>query len=197
MKKVFMVVILCFLFSGCGSLRFAPGEKQKQNAWLHNRTAIITAETARAEDTSEKLKSLTQLGELQSRCFVAYCGLPEEFPKAETADDILAQSSWQLAGDSLSESAARPDGWQLADNFIEIAIGLCALFGGAYGVRLAQFLKKARVKSKALKEIIEANEFFKAQSAQYSEAFKEAHRDQSPQTRQIVTEVKSQFNAGN
>lgn len=191
MKKILVMTIFCFVFSGCDSLRLAPGQKQKQNAWLHNRTAIVTAEAARAENTSEKLKSLTQLGELQSRSFVAYCGLPKEFPKAETADDILAEANWQLARASLTEAAGRPDGWQLADNVIEIAIGLCALFGGAYGVRLAQFLKTARDKSKALKEIIEGNELFKDQNTDAVAAFKAAHKDQSPQTRQLVTEFKS------
>lgn len=57
---------------GCDSLRFAPNEAQKQNAWLHNRTAIVAAETARAEQTSPKLQALTKLGEIQSRAFTAY-----------------------------------------------------------------------------------------------------------------------------
>ena len=69
---VFIVVFL----AGCDSLRFAPNEAQKQNAWLHNRTAIVIAETARAEEASEKLQALTRLGEAQSRAFTSYCGLP-------------------------------------------------------------------------------------------------------------------------
>lgn len=88
---------LCLLSAGCESLRFAPTETQKQNAWLHNRTAAITAETARSENSSENLQTLTKLSELQSRAFVSYNGLPKEFPQAETAEDVLAQSNWQLA----------------------------------------------------------------------------------------------------
>ena len=35
------VLIACALTcAGCESLRFAPSEAQKQNAWLHNRTAV-------------------------------------------------------------------------------------------------------------------------------------------------------------
>ena len=34
--------LICFLLAGCDSLRFAPSETQKQNAWLHNRTAVIS-----------------------------------------------------------------------------------------------------------------------------------------------------------
>ena len=190
------VLVACALIcAGCESLRFAPSRAQKQNAWLHNRTAIITAETARSENTSEKLQALTKLSELQSRPFTAYFGLPKEFPQAETAEDILAQSNWQLARMALTESAERPDAWQLADSAFELAIGICALLGGVYGTRAVKFLKDARAKSKALKEIIEGNELFKSNSPESSSAFKEAQKDQSPQTRQIVAETKTNANS--
>ncbi|MHC4147832.1 MAG: hypothetical protein ACYSUD_24150 [Planctomycetota bacterium] len=84
--------LMCLSLAGCESLRFAPSESQKQNAWLHNRTVLVTAETARAEDASQKLQALTKLGEVQSRAFSAYYGMPKEFPQAETAEDILAGS---------------------------------------------------------------------------------------------------------
>ena len=196
------VLVACALIcAGCESLRFAPSRAQKQNAWLHNRTAIITAETARSENTSEKLQALTKLSELQSRPFTAYFGLPKEFPQAETAEDILAQSNWQLARMALTESAERPDAWQLADSAFELAIGVCALLGGVYGTRAVRFLKEARVKSKALKEIIEGNELFKKYAVEVPNdkpavfAFKEAHKGQSPQTRQIVAETKTNANS--
>jgi len=70
---VFISACMCLLLAGCDSLRFAPSEAQKQNAWLHNRTAIVTAETAKAENTSPSLQALTQLGEVQSRAFSSYC----------------------------------------------------------------------------------------------------------------------------
>lgn len=195
MKRVVAILILlCLVLIGCESLRFAPSQAQKQNAWLHNRTAIITAETARSENTSEKLQALTKLSELQSRAFTSYFGLPEEFPQADTAEDILAQSNWQLAQTALTESAERPDAWQLADSALELAIGVCALLGGVYGTRAVRFLKDARAKSKALKEIIEGNELFKSKNPEYSSAFKEAQKDQSPETRQIVAEIKTNSN---
>ena len=113
---IFTFACMCLLLAGCDSLRFAPTEAQKQNAWLHNRTAIVTAETARAEDTSPKLQALTQFGKVQSRAFSTYCGLPKEFPPAETAEDILAESNFQLTGTALQESSERPDPWQVADS---------------------------------------------------------------------------------
>lgn len=188
-----LAVIVCFCFlpvAGCDSLRFAPTQAQKQNAWLHNRTTAVTAEQARAEGASEKLQALSGLSELQSRAFVSYCGLPKEFPPAETAEEILLESNFELAGTALAQSADRPDAWDLADSGFELAIGIAALLGGVYGTRAARFLKEARAKSKALQEIIAGNELFKKEHKDDVVDFKKAHQSQSPQTRQIVTQLK-------
>lgn len=186
-----VIIILGFLLVGCDSLRFAPGEAQKQNAWLHNRTAQMTADMARTQNTSKELRGLTSLCALQSRAFVSYYGIPKEFPQAQTTEDILAESNWQIARTALTESNQRPDVWQLADGALELAIGVAALFGGVYGTRVVRFLKQTRTKSNALREIIAGNELFKRQYPASESAFKDAHRDQSTQTRQIVTQVKS------
>ena len=140
---------------------------------------------------SEKLQALTRLSQLQSRAFTSYCGLPREFPESDTAEDILAQSSFQLARTALRESSDRPDAWQLADSAFELAIGISALLGGVYGARAVRFLKQTRAKSQALKEIITGNELFKKEHKTYAGAFKQAHKDQSSQTRQIVAQVKA------
>ena len=192
MRKILAIVILpCFLLVGCESLRFAPTEAQKRNAWLHNRTTAITADTARAENASDKLRVLTELSQVQSRAFTSYYGLPKEYPQADTAEDILAESSFQLAQTALSESSERLDAWRLADSALELAIGISALLGGVYGTRAIRFLKQARTKSQALREIIVGNELFKREHKAYAGAFKQAHKDQSPQTRQIVAEMKA------
>lgn len=180
-----------FLLAGCDSLRFAPTEVQKQNVWLHNRTATISADTARAENASEKLQALTQLSELQSRAFSSYYGLPKEFPQADSAEDILAESNWQLTQTALQQGADRPDAWQVADSVLELGIGICALLGGVYGTRAVRFLRETRTKSKALQEIITGNELFKRQNQSSASSFKQAHQSQSPQTRQIVAQMKS------
>ena len=191
MRKVLVTLILpCFLLAGCDSLRFAPTEAQKQNAWLHNRTTMVAADTARDEAASEKLRALTGLSQLQSRTFTSYYGLPKEFPQADTAEDILAESNFRLARTALAESADRPDAWQLADNAFELAIAISALLGGVYGTRAVRFLKQARKKSQALQEIVAGNELFKKEHKAYAGEFKQAHKDQSPQTRQIVAEMK-------
>jgi len=188
---LFVCIFTCFLLAGCDSLRFAPTEAQKQNAWLHKRTATIAADTAKIENASEKLQSLTQLSEVQSQAFISHYGLPKEFPKAETTEDVLAESNWQLARTALQQGAERPDAWEVADSMLELGIGICALLGGVYGTRAVGFLRQVRTKSKALQEIITGNELFKKQNESYVSAFKQAHQNQSPQTRQIVTEFKA------
>ncbi len=188
---VLICVSACVLLTGCESLRFAPGETQKQNAWLHNRTAIVTAEAARTENSSEKLQTLTQLGEVQSRAFSSYFGLPEQFPKAETAEDILSESNFRLAQAALESGAQRPDGWQVADSMLELGIGICAVLGGVGGARAVRFLQEAKTKSKALQEIVTGNELFKKQNTEQTTAFKQAQSTQSPQTRQLVAQMKN------
>jgi hypothetical protein len=183
-------LIVVLAIAGCDSLRLAPSEQQKQNAWLHNRTATVAAETAKAEESSQQLQALTQLSELQSRAFTSYCGLPNEYPQAETPAQILGESNWQLASAAVTESAQRPDPWQVADSVMEFGIGLCALLGGVCGTRAVQFLKSARTKSQALKEIIAGNELFKQQQPSQAKAFKAAQQDQSPETRQLVAALK-------
>lgn len=185
------LALTCVVLAGCDSLRFAPSEIQKQNAWLHNRTALVTAETARTQEASPQLQALTQLGEIQSRAFSAYFGLPKEFPPAETTDDILAESNFQLAEVALQHGAERPDAWQVADSMLELGIGAFALLGGVYGTRAARFLRDARGKSQALQEIISGNELFKKQNASATPAFKQAHQNQSPETRQLVAQMKA------
>ena len=184
-------VFICLLSAGCDSLRFAPTEAQKQNAWLHNRTTTIAADTAKTENASEPLQALTQLSELQSRAFSSYFGLPKEFPRSESSQDVLAESNFQLANTALQQGTERPDAWEVADSMLELGIGICALLGGVYGTRAVGFLRQAKTKSRALKEIIAGNEIFKKQNASSVLAFKQAHQNQSAQTRQIVVEMKA------
>ncbi|MHC4583476.1 MAG: hypothetical protein ACYS3N_03055 [Planctomycetota bacterium] len=184
-------IFICLLFTGCDSLRFAPTEAQKQNAWLHNRTTTIAADTAEDENASEQLQALMQLSELQSRAFSSYFGLPKEFPRSESSQDVLVESNFQLARTALQQGAERPDAWEVADSMLELGIGICALLGGVYGTRAVGFLRQTKTKSKALKEIITGNELFKKQNTASASAFKQAHQNQSPQTRQIVAEMKS------
>jgi len=188
---ILILLLLALGVCGCDALRFAPSERQKQNAWLHNRTAAVVAETAQTEGASRELQELTKLSELQSRAFTSYCGLPKKYPQADTREQILAQSNWRLANTALSESAQRPDAWQVADSAMELGIGLCALLGGVCGTRAVRFLKDARAKSQALKEVVQGNELFKKRNQTQAPAFKAAQQNQSPATRQLVVQMKT------
>lgn len=116
--------------------------------------------------------------------------LPEELPPAETVEDILAESNIKIAEEATQEGLERPDEWEVADSAIDLGIGIFALLGGVYGTQTVRFLKNAKTKTQALKEIISGNELFKQQNESSVSAFKQAHASQSPQTRQVVTEMK-------
>ena len=192
MKKLAIAMVVIFVFvSGCGSLRFAPGEKQKQNAWLHHQTTQAAGQLARREAVSDELQQLSNLSKQQSRAFVSYYGLPKQLPEDGSVDAILSESSRQLADAALAEAGERPDGWELADSAMELAIAVAGMLGGVYGTRAVKFLRQSRVKAKALKEIVEGNEIFKKQNGQYAESFKQAQKNQSQQTRQVVAEIKA------
>ena len=85
----------------------------------------------------------------------------------------------------------KPDVFELADGLMELGIALAGLVGGAYGIRIARYLKQAREKSRALKEIVAGNELFKQLWPEHADRFKEAQRKQTPPTRQIVTQLKT------
>ncbi len=186
-----LLVMVAVFTCGCESLRFAPGEVQKENAYLHHRTAQMAAAEAREESVSPELAGLTSLCALQSRAFMADYGLPQVLPAAETIDDVLAESSQGIAVAALSRSSMRPDVWDVTDGLLELGFAVAGVIGGAYGIRATRFFKRAREKSKALREIIEGNELLKQTSTEAAAAFKTAHKAQSPQTRQIVTELKN------
>ncbi|MBN1359347.1 MAG: hypothetical protein JW993_02090 [Sedimentisphaerales bacterium] len=188
--RLLSVAIAMITLAGCGSLRLAPSETIKQNAWLHQRTAEAAAEVAVTEETSPQLQVLTKLSEVQSRALTAYCGLPDEVPPAETNEQILAEANWQLAQGALVDSAARPGPWDVVDTLLEIGIGIAALAGGIYGTRIARFLRDARAKSQALREIVAGNERFKQQNADQVASFKAAQSNQSAETRQLVAGLK-------
>jgi len=80
----------------------------------------------------------------------------------EATNQILGESDRQPAT-PVTESAQRPDPWRVTDSVLELGIGLGGLLGGVCGTRAVRFLRDARAKSKALKEIVAGNELFKKQ----------------------------------
>lgn len=183
-------LVLLVLICGCESLRFAPGEVQKQNAYLHKQTARMASDTAVREGVSNELASLASLSALQSEAFILDYGFPDKLPAAENVSDILSDSSFAISRAASDASHIRPDAWAVADGAVDIAIALASLLGGAWGVRTISMLRKAKLKSNALREIVLGNELFKKQNSEMTTAFKTAHAVQSQPTRKIVAELK-------
>jgi hypothetical protein len=185
---------MCIFMLGCETLRLAPTETQKKNAYLHQRTTKLAADTAQDENSSEQLQALTDLSYLQSQSYTSYFGLPKELPQADTVPDVLVQSNYDLAAASLEQSQQRPeitDLFSQADAMFDLAIGIAAVIGGVYGTKAVSFLKDAKAKSQALKEVIQNNELFKKQNPDSAAAFNQAQTSQSAETKKLVTEVKS------
>ena len=181
-SSVLMGAIL--FIGGCDGFRFAATEAQKQNAWLHGQVCAMAADTAADEQASQTLCGLTALARQQSAAFVIDYGLPESVPAVSNAEAVAISAK--------ADAAKHPDVWTLADGALEFGIALAGLVGGVYGIKVGGYLKTARDKSKALKEIIQGNELFKQLYPEQSERFKDAQRKQSPATRQLVTDVKTE-----
>ncbi len=186
-----LLLVACLvLAAGCDTLRFAPSERQKQNAWLHTRTAAFAAQAAHDEGASAQLQALADLSAAQSQAYSAFCGVPQEPPAADTPAQVLSAAHTQLASDAAAEAAARPDPWAVADSALEIGIGIAAACTGVGGARVVRFLREVRAKTVALQQVVSGNEAFKKQQPEQAKAFKAAHADQSPATRKLVAALR-------
>ena len=189
MKTMLLSLASILMLCGCGGLRLPASEAQKENAWLHWRTTQLAADTAKAEETSGTLQGLTSLSHQQSEAFVADAGVPKQIPAQADAETILA-SAPAVALQAKDDAARRIDPWAAADGVLDAGIGIAGLLGGAWGLKAMQFLKNAREKTVALKEIVEGNELFKQVNKEAVGSFKEAHNGQSAATQRIVTELR-------
>ncbi|MBW8036707.1 MAG: hypothetical protein FVQ79_14045 [Planctomycetes bacterium] len=128
---------------------------------------------------------------MQSEAFVFDYGFPDELPAVETADDILSESSYDLAHAASDVSSMRADVWGIADGAIDFGIAVAGLLGGVWGVRVVSVLSAAKLRSNALQEVVLGNELFKKSNRDMAGAFKSAHAMQSKPTRNVVAEMKS------
>jgi hypothetical protein len=153
MKKTVCVMVLAsVVLCGCDAVRFAPGDAQRENAYLHWRATELAAGLAGQEPVSAELRGLTGLAAQQSRAFVADYGLPKALPAADSAEAILNGSGAAAAATAYQQSLERPDVWQVADGAMEFGLALAGLIGGVYGARAAKFLRQARENAKILRE---------------------------------------------
>jgi len=182
MKKILLTLVLAMSsLMGCDTLRFAPTEAQKQNAWLHNRTALVAAETAKVEQTSAKLQALTQLGELpKSRDCRGY-SRPIELAACRHSFGRISRAPRPLAGCGFH---VRVGYWHLC------FVGRCVRH------QSRALLERRPDKIAGVEgDYHRQRTVQKAKSAlPYASLFKEAHQAQSSQTRQLVAQMKGEKN---
>ena len=183
-------IIVLAVCGGCGTLRFAPGETQKQNAYLHHRTVQAAALQAKQEEVSPTLAALPDQADEQSEAIMAHYGWPSQLPAASRVDEILSQANEELTETARQQAIQRPEPWDVAGNLLELGVALAGVVGGVYGAKALNVLQIAQQKSKALREIVAGNELFKKRNADSTEQFKKAHKQQSPETRSLVAELK-------
>lgn len=184
------LVVLAGLVGGCAALRPAPGEAQKQNAYLHHQTVQAAAYAAKDADAPEPLPGLLRRACEQSEAIVAYYGFPQEIPATNGVDQLVGEQNAQITRAARTRALQRVEPWDVTDQLLELGIALAGVLGGVYGGKAVSALQLARQKSQALREIVEGNERFKHQSQQAVPDFKNAHQLQSPGTRQLVAALK-------
>ena len=184
-------VIFLLVVQGCGVVRLAPSEAEKQNAYLHQRTVQAAAVQAALENCTGDLKELTRKAAVQSDAIVTAYGLPDTLPATETTTDLLNAANDAITQQALKDASKKSDWFAITDQLLAFGIALGGVVGGAAGVKTAAALKTIRDKNTALKEIVQGNELFKKQNAESVNSFKEAQQLQSQTTRELVAGLKT------
>ncbi len=197
MRKTAIIIIcifllfICFLLilSGCESIRRAPTQDQKQIA-LNTYQAASAIEARGTDPQSPAAKQVVE----GSTVALTYTGLPAN-PVIDDYPTTLGLAS--------SDAAARPTIDEVlgsVEGGLSLAAELAILFGvggaGVAGTKVAKWIKVARQKNQALKEIISGNEQFKhwldtQTSNTMWASFKDIQKkSQSASTATLVTELK-------
>jgi len=186
------LTVIFMAFNGCQQLRKAPTEAQKQTA----RMGVDATEQIRITGTSPG-SAVSVIANESAKATQTYFGPPAE-PLAEP-EAVIPQAQ--------IDAAERPDPWQTVDTALAFGLAVAGVFGGAGGVKVAKAIAAAQAKSKALRQIIKAEEDFRNElkltacddedndnavyAAEILESLKAANDIQSPATQAIVTEVKA------
>lgn len=187
-SSIAIIVILYLLLallvcSGCETLRFAPGQEQKQ-------IAFDAHLTARRVDSQGAMPSSPDTKRLVSgtRTNLSYIGVPAN-PVIEDYPATLAKAE--------TDAIKRPDAndvFAVAGKGLSLAAQLAILFGfggsAVGGKKVLDWIAIARNKSKALEQIVISSQKFldKAPEDQKKE-FKAAQK-QTATTKKLVAELK-------
>lgn len=181
-------------FNGCESLRKSPTEAQKQTAQM----GLDATSRIRQSGTSPGSPT-SVIAHESARANQIYFGLPKG-PLA--APEVVIPAAQ-------ADAAKRPDPWETIDTALALGLAVAGIFGGAGSIKVIKFITVAQAKSKALREIIKAQQKFRdelklqadsdetGKAAELLKSLK-AHNDdaQSPETMTLVTEVKAKVKKG-
>ncbi len=178
-------VVLCGFIAGCDTLRMAPSESQKQIAFkTHLNARAVDAGGAEADTPATR--QLVQGTEAS----LAFAGMPSTLDIADYDATLQAASA---------DAAKRPTAekmFEAVEGGLSLAAQLAILFGCGGttwgGVKIIEWVNRARKKSQGLQEIINANkDFLTAADERARETFKVAQNNkQSTATKKIVAELK-------
>ena len=181
-----ILVALTFLLAGCGSLRLAPSESQKQLTFSTHQTARTAADLGLAPGSVAARQMVEG-----TAASLAYAGMPQS-PKIADYDATASAA----AADAVRRPTA-DDVFTAAEGGLSLAAELALLFGaggvGLGGKKLIDWIALARQKSEALKEVVQGNELLTQYLGEQGKAaeltaFKRAQTStQSPKTELLVT----------
>ncbi len=175
------ILVAVVILIGCDGLRLAASEAQKKIAFQ----GAATARAVEAEGTEPFSAAATQLVDATA-VSLSYVGLPVN-PEIRNYATTVAKAG--------QDAARRPDLVDViasADGYFGLVGDLAILFGlggvGFGGKKLLDWIALARRKAKALQEIIDGNEIFKAEAGGKAVGvFRESHiKKQSKSTAQLV-----------
>jgi len=179
-----VLLVLSLSLAGCGGLRFAPSQSQRQLAFTTHQAARSAADLGLSPG-SEAAKQIV----VGTAAALAYSGMPKT-PEISDYDTTAAQAASDAARRPAAQDVfnAAEGGLSLASQLL-IALG----FGGAGigGKKLIDWLALARQKSDALREVVQGNEllveYFKDENktAELS-VFKAAQNSQQSDTTKLL-----------
>jgi len=181
-----VLLVLSLSLAGCGGLRFAPSQSQKQLAFATHQSARSAADLG-LQPGSEAAKQIV----VGTAASLSYSGMPQT-PEISDYDTTAAQAASDAARRPAAQDVfnAAEGGLSLASQLI-LALG----FGGAGigGKKLIDWIALARQKSDAIKQVVQGNALFTQYLSDQGkvaelEVFKQAQTSvQSPQTELLVT----------
>lgn len=186
MKWILVMAVMVVFCAGCESigLRNTATESQKQVAW-HGHLSAMAVEKEGTGPHSPAAKKLVQATQVA----LTDTGLPKN-PNIVDYETTAAQAQKDAALKPTTEQA-----FQAVEQGLSLAAELAIVFGvggtSIGGLKLAEWIKKARQKSDALKEIVQNNELLKKADAAAYTAMKNAQRNQTEKTKQVVAAVKT------